>query len=142
MILHQHRSGSEVTSRTARGSSRFCSWSVHAHALVACHNVYDATDRIGAIQRGALWSANHLDALYSRCIELRAPLRTSEPLARVIGCLRKDVPALGEDRLMSPDLRAAARLVGSAQLIAAAGMAAFPAAWADVAPMLVDRIEQ
>ncbi len=69
-------------------------------------------------------------------IELRAPLKTSGPLAQVIARLRTDVPALAEDRLMAPDLEAAARLVRSGELIEAAGVATFPPAWADMAPML------
>ncbi|RJL16374.1 histidine ammonia-lyase [Paracoccus siganidrum] len=46
-------------------------------------------------------------------VEFRAPLKTSAALAAVIARLRADVPALGQDRYMAPDLAAAAELVRS-----------------------------
>jgi hypothetical protein len=49
-------------------------------------------------------------------IEFRAPLETSAPLAAVVARLRADVPALGEDRFMAPDLEAAARRFSPADL--------------------------
>lgn len=55
-------------------------------------------------------------------IEFRAPLQTSRPLGAVIARLRQDVPSLGEDRLLAPDLRAAARLVENGALIRATGL--------------------
>jgi len=44
-------------------------------------------------------------------IEARAPLATSQPLARVVARLRADVPALNEDRYLAPDIALAAELV-------------------------------
>ena len=58
-------------------------------------------------------------------IGFRAPLATSTPLAAAVARLRADVPALGEDRFMAPDLEAAARLVRKGALVAASG-ARFP----------------
>jgi histidine ammonia-lyase len=55
-------------------------------------------------------------------VEFRAPLRTSAPLARVVARLREDVPPLGEDRFLAPDLDAAAQLVASGALAGAAGV--------------------
>ena len=49
-------------------------------------------------------------------IDFRAPLATSTPLAAVVARLRQDVATLGDDRYMSPDLAAAARLVASGAL--------------------------
>jgi histidine ammonia-lyase len=60
-------------------------------------------------------------------VELRAPLRTSAPLSRVIERLRADVPALAEDRYLAPDLTAAATLVATGALAEAAGPDLFPA---------------
>ncbi len=59
-------------------------------------------------------------------IELRAPLQTSAPLARVIAALRKDVPSLVNDRYMATDLESAAALVRAGAVIAAAGPDIFP----------------
>jgi histidine ammonia-lyase len=58
-------------------------------------------------------------------IAFRAPFATSAPLRAVIDRLRAEVPALGEDRILAPDLEAAARLVREGALIAASG-AAYP----------------
>jgi histidine ammonia-lyase len=55
-------------------------------------------------------------------IEHRAPLRTSAPLQRVIARLRADIPALGEDRYIAPDLAAAARLVAGGEIARAADL--------------------
>ncbi|MEZ5826687.1 MAG: histidine ammonia-lyase [Geminicoccaceae bacterium] len=44
-------------------------------------------------------------------VEFRAPLKTSEALAGVIGRLRLDVPTLAEDRLLAGDIEKAASLV-------------------------------
>lgn len=54
-------------------------------------------------------------------IEFRAPLETSAPLARVLRRLRADAPALAEDRPLAADIEAAAGLIASGALAAAAG---------------------
>jgi histidine ammonia-lyase len=56
-------------------------------------------------------------------VEFRAPLTTSAPLARVIARLRAEVPALGADRPMAPDMARAAALIAADALPAAAGTA-------------------
>ena len=53
-------------------------------------------------------------------VEFRTPLATSAPLARVVARLRQDVPTLGPDRYLAPDIAAAARLVASGELARAA----------------------
>ncbi len=55
-------------------------------------------------------------------IEFRAPLTTSPRLQAVLACIRAEIAPLGQDRYMAPDLAAAARLVSSGALIAAAGL--------------------
>ena len=55
-------------------------------------------------------------------IEFRAPLTTSPRLQPVLACIRAEIAPLGQDRYMAPDLAAAARLVASGALIAAAGL--------------------
>lgn len=56
-------------------------------------------------------------------IEFRAPLTTSPPLQNVIARLRQTIPALQEDRYLSPDLAAAAALIASGDLARAANTA-------------------
>jgi histidine ammonia-lyase len=58
-------------------------------------------------------------------IEFRAPLTTSAPLARVVAKLRAEVPTLGEDRYLAPDIERAAALVASGD-IARATQTALP----------------
>jgi histidine ammonia-lyase len=53
-------------------------------------------------------------------IEFRAPLKTSAPLQNVIARLRQDVPALGEDRYLAPDIERAASLVATGEIARAA----------------------
>jgi histidine ammonia-lyase len=55
-------------------------------------------------------------------VEFRAPLPTSAPLQNVLKRLRADVPALGEDRYLAPDLEAAARLIGTGEIARATGL--------------------
>ena len=56
-------------------------------------------------------------------IDFRAPLATSEALQRVVARVRQDVPTLGEDRFLSPDLSQAAALIANGEIITAAGVA-------------------
>ncbi|WP_298918571.1 histidine ammonia-lyase [uncultured Roseobacter sp.] len=49
-------------------------------------------------------------------VEFRAPLETSAALSRCIRLLRKDVPALEEDRYLAPDIKRAADLIASAKV--------------------------
>ncbi|MEM6577984.1 MAG: aromatic amino acid lyase, partial [Pseudomonadota bacterium] len=55
-------------------------------------------------------------------VEARAPLVTSAPLQAVIGRLREEIPTLGGDRYLAPDLERAAALVRSDALAEAAGL--------------------
>jgi histidine ammonia-lyase len=55
-------------------------------------------------------------------VDFRAPLKTSQPLQAVVARLRRDVAAMGEDRFLAPDLRAAASLIAGGDLARAAGL--------------------
>jgi histidine ammonia-lyase len=55
-------------------------------------------------------------------IEFRAPLRTSPRLAAVVARMREDVPPLGQDRVMAPDMERAAALVAWGALVHEAGL--------------------
>lgn len=89
------------------------------HVSMAAHaarRLSDMSDNLAAILGIELLVA-------AQGIELRAPLKTSDALAAVIAALRHKVAPLGADRYMANDLAAAAALVTSQQLPAAARIA-------------------
>ena len=55
-------------------------------------------------------------------IEFRAPLQTSPALQAALARIRADIPTLGQDRYLAPDITAAAALIAGGGLIAAAGV--------------------
>jgi histidine ammonia-lyase len=54
-------------------------------------------------------------------IECRSPLQTSRTLKSVLARLRQDVPSLGSDRFMAPELKLAAALVTDGEISRTAG---------------------
>ncbi len=56
----------------------------------------------------------------AQAIDLRAPLRPGAPVAAALRRLRREVPALEEDRFLAPDMAAAEALVVAGDLAAAA----------------------
>ncbi|MBF9030295.1 histidine ammonia-lyase [Rhodobacterales bacterium HKCCE3408] len=59
-------------------------------------------------------------------VEARAPLLTSDPLQSAIATIRAEVPRLGQDRALAPDMEIAARLVRDDALAIAAGLELTP----------------
>lgn len=55
-------------------------------------------------------------------VDFRAPLRTSPRLQSVLAALRAQVPAIGVDRYLAPDLEKAAAMVRDGALVRAAGI--------------------
>jgi histidine ammonia-lyase len=55
-----------------------------------------------------------------QALDFRRPLTTSAPLQAAYARLRQDVPRYDRDRVMAPEIEAAARLVTSATLVEAA----------------------
>ena len=93
------------------------------HVSMACHGARrlgEMTENLAHIVGIELLAA-------AQGVEMRAPLSTSAPLARLVGRLRMDVPALVHDRAMAPDIEAATRLVRTGAVHAAAGAERFPA---------------
>jgi histidine ammonia-lyase len=89
---------------------------------MACHaarRLIEMNDNLGRILGIELLTA-------AQGVGFRAPLKTGAPLIRVIERLRTEIPALAEDRFMSPDLEAAARLVRDNALVEAAGADLLP----------------
>lgn len=62
----------------------------------------------------------------AQAIDLRAPLRPGAAVAAALARLRRDVPALDADHYLAPDMDAAAALVESGELVAAAEHAVGP----------------
>ena len=91
------------------------------HVSMAAHGARRLARMVGNLE--------HILGVEALCaaqgIEYRAPLATSAPLARVIARLREEVPSLGADRYVAPELATAARLVREGALTAAA-QADFP----------------
>src|SRR6266496_3166582 len=56
----------------------------------------------------------------AQAIDLRAPLRPGAAVGAVLDRLRRDVPRLGADRYLAPDIAAVERLVAGGELVAAA----------------------
>jgi len=59
-------------------------------------------------------------------VELRAPLVTSPPLAKVLTVLRHHVTSLEQDRYMADDIKGAADLIASGQLVTAVDVGILP----------------
>jgi histidine ammonia-lyase len=57
-----------------------------------------------------------------RAVELRAPLEPAEATGAVIHAVRRQVPGVGPDRYVAPELAAAEALVWSSSLVAAPGV--------------------
>lgn len=88
------------------------------HVSMACHGarrLLRMADNLAGILGVEALSA-------AQGVELRAPLVTSPALQQVIIRVRADVPALVEDRYLSPDLEQAVGLVESGALLRAAGI--------------------
>jgi len=90
---------------------------------MACHaarRLLEMNDNLGHILGIELLTA-------AQGVGFRAPLKTGAPLILVIERLRAEIPALADDRFMSPDLEAAAALVRSNTLVDTAGADLLPA---------------
>lgn len=60
-------------------------------------------------------------AAAARAVDLRAPLKPSEPAQRVIVALREKVAGPGPDRFLAPAIEATEELLRTGELLAAAG---------------------
>ena len=92
------------------------------HVSMACHAARRLTEMTANLAR--IVGIELLTA--AQGVEMRAPLATSPPLRAVLGRLRMDIPALGPDRVLAPDLEDATDLVRSGSVQAAAGADLFP----------------
>ena len=85
------------------------------HVSMAAHGARRLTRMVGNL--------NHILGIELLCaaqgVEFRAPLVTSPPLQRVIARVRADIPPLGEDRYLAPELEAAKDMVADGAILAA-----------------------
>jgi histidine ammonia-lyase len=93
------------------------------HVSMAAHGarrLMDMADNLGRILG--------VEALVgAQGIAFRAPLATAAPLQAAIDRLRRDCPPMGADRVVAPEMEAAATLVREGELLIAAGAPLFPA---------------
>lgn len=83
------------------------------HVSMACHGAR----RLGPMLRN-LETILGIEAITAaQGIDFRAPLATSPVLQAVVATLRAEIPPLGRDRFLAPDLAAAARLVATGALV-------------------------
>ncbi|MBM1557832.1 histidine ammonia-lyase [Sulfitobacter mediterraneus] len=86
------------------------------HVSMAAHGAY----RLARMNR----NLSAIQAVEAMCaaqgVEARAPLATSPRLQQVIDRLRQEVPTLGKDRYLAPDIETTTALVRSGALVEAA----------------------
>ena len=85
------------------------------HVSMAAHGARRLTRMIGNL--------NYILGIELLCaaqgVEFRAPLTTSAPLQRAIARLRVDIPSLGEDRYLAPELEHARVLIADGAVLEA-----------------------
>lgn len=93
------------------------------HVSMACHGARRLLAMSANLQRIV-----GIEAMAAaQGVEFRAPLKTSDRLAAVIAAIREQIPAIGEDRYLAPDLERAAGLIADGVLTRAAGDDVLPA---------------
>jgi histidine ammonia-lyase len=97
--------------------------SMAAHGARRLHEMTANLSRLIGIE---LLVAGQGVTLRQQGFGVKAGLKTSDALERVLACLRERVAPLGADRLMAPDLAAAAEIAAAGGVIEAAGGAIFP----------------
>jgi len=92
------------------------------HVSMACHAARRLTDMNANLARilGIEW------LVAAQGVDLRAPLKTSDPLQQAVRTLRAEVAHLDDDRYLAPDLEAAGRLTGEGAALAAVSGIALP----------------
>ncbi len=103
MSENKHLANPCVTDSTPTSANQEDHVSMAAHGARRLGQMVDNLERILGVE---LLCA-------SQGVEFRAPLVTSNALARVVKRLRKDVETLKEDRYLAPDLEKAALLIAS-----------------------------
>ncbi|HEY0213539.1 MAG TPA: histidine ammonia-lyase [Paenirhodobacter sp.] len=88
------------------------------HVSMACHGAR----RLLPMTQNLFWIIGVEAMTGAQGIALRAPLETSVALRRAIAAIRVQIPELGPDRYMAPDLAAAGELIHTGALLVAGPM--------------------
>ncbi len=110
MSENKHLANPCVTDSTPTSANQEDHVSMAAHGAVRLGRMLENLNRILGVE--LLCAAQG--------VGFRAPLTTSEPLARVVATLRETIPVLAEDRYLAPDLERAAMLVCSGAIVTSA----------------------
>ena len=113
MSENKHLANPCVTDSTPTSANQEDHVSMAAHGAVRLGRMVENLDRILGVE--LLCAAQG--------VEFRAPLTTSDALAKVIAGLRQSVPTLAEDRYLAPDLEQAAVLIRSGAVVESTGTA-------------------
>ncbi|MFC2968204.1 histidine ammonia-lyase [Acidimangrovimonas pyrenivorans] len=112
MSENKHLAGPTVTDSTPTSANQEDHVSMAAHGARRLSRMVENLTRILGVE--AICAAQGVD--------FRAPLATSQPLQAVVARLRDDIAPVAEDRYLAPDLAAAATLIATGALTAAAGL--------------------
>lgn len=93
------------------------------HVSMACHAARRLLRMTANLER--ILAVEALVA--AQGVEMRAPLKTSPRLSKLVSAIRDEVPALGDDRALDRDIETAAGLVRDRRLVETAGTELFPA---------------
>ncbi|MFV2053155.1 histidine ammonia-lyase [Aliiroseovarius sp. YM-037] len=113
MSENKHLANPCVTDSTPTSANQEDHVSMSAHGAVRLGRMVENLERILGVE--LLCAAQG--------VEFRAPLTTSDALAKVIAVLRQTVPTLAEDRYLAPDLEQAALLIRSGAVVESTGTA-------------------
>lgn len=95
------------------------------HVSMACHGAR----RLLPMTQNLFWILGVEAMMAAQGIELRAPHVSSPRLERAKKALRAEIAPLEGDRFMGDDMTAAGKIIGSGDLIAAAGAGDLPGLW-------------
>lgn len=106
MSENKHLANPCVTDSTPTSANQEDHVSMAAHGAVRLHRMNDNLAYIIAIEM----------LCAAQGVEARAPLKTSNPLQKVVSRLRRDVPSLTGDRLLAPEIEKARDLIYASDL--------------------------
>lgn len=114
----------EVTTAALMSENKHLAAPCSTDSTPTSANQEDHVSMAAHAARRLLRMADNLDVILgvelmcaAQGVEFRAPLNTSPKLQSIMACLRKELPALEQDRYLAPDLAVAARLIRDGALL-------------------------
>lgn len=114
----------EVTTAALMSENKHLAAPCSTDSTPTSANQEDHVSMAAHAARRLLRMADNLDVILgvelmcaAQGVEFRAPLNTSPKLQSIIECLRKELPALEQDRYLAPDLAVTARLIRDGALL-------------------------